>query len=79
MLDRINAGEFLTIDECMSFWIGLQQAHALFAMPHITKIIRKPRGVGCELKSLADSLTKIILKLEIMEGKDVMETNEGIC
>ena len=39
-------------------------------MPHKTKLPRKPKGVGTEIKSLACGDTGIILKLEIMEGKE---------
>ena len=39
-------------------------------MPHKTKIPRKPEGVGAEMKSLCFGTTGIMLKLDIMEGKD---------
>ena len=41
-------------------------------MPHVTKVARKPKGVGCELKSVADGKTCIMLRLEIQEGAEVM-------
>lgn len=41
--------------------------------PHKTKIVRKPEGMGAELKALAGGESGILLKLDIMEGK---ETNQ---
>ena len=38
----------------------------------MTRIERKPKGVGCELKDCANADTKAILQLEIQEGADVM-------
>ena len=37
---------------------------ALMEMPHVTRIDRKPKGVGCELKNSADADTQTILQLE---------------
>ena len=39
-------------------------------MSHKTKIPWKPEGVGAEMKSLCCGTTGIMLKLDIMEGKD---------
>ena len=38
------------------------------------KIIRKPRPVGNEFKNLCDGHTKIVLHLELYEGKEYMQT-----
>ena len=38
-------------------------------MPHVTKIIRKPQPVGSEMKSLCDSQSNIMLRLDLMEGR----------
>jgi hypothetical protein len=54
----------------MSAYEGLESFYCHFTLPHTTKIARKPKGIGCELKSIADSESGILLKLEIMEGKD---------
>ena len=43
-------------------------------MPHKTKIVHKPEGVGAEMKSLCCGVTGILLKLDIMEGKDHQAT-----
>ena len=58
------------VDECMSSWTGAEADYNAYGMPHKTKIARKPEGVGAELKALACGSTGILLKLEIMEGKD---------
>ena len=39
-------------------------------MPHKTKIARKPEGVEAEMKALACGKTGIILKLDVMEGRE---------
>ncbi len=41
--------------------------------PHVTKIARKPEGIGIELKALACGESGVILKLEVMEGKEDMQ------
>ena len=58
----------LVIDECMSAWKGSEKYECIFALPHKTKIMRKPQGIGAELKSLADGESGILLHLEFMEG-----------
>jgi Transposase IS4 len=66
----------LVIDECMSSWRGFDSFECIFALPHKTKIIRKPEGVGAELKSLCDGESGILLFLEFMEGKDAQALKE---
>ena len=39
-------------------------------MPHKTKISRKPEGVGAEIKSFCCGVTGIIMKLDIVEGRE---------
>ena len=63
-------GQHVVVDECMSSWTGCEATFNAYGMPHKTKIARKPEGVGAELKALACGSTGILLKLEIMEGKD---------
>ena len=50
-------------------------------MPHVTKIARKPKGVGAELKDAADSETNIIIRLELQEGAEHMAAKKftDIC
>ena len=45
-------------------------------LPHVTKIIRKPKGIGAELKALADGDTGCLIAVEIQEGKEQMATKE---
>ena len=47
-------------------------------VPHLTKIIRKPCGVGVESKDTADVSTGILLHLEIQEGAEQME-RKRVC
>jgi hypothetical protein len=59
----------LTIDEIMSAWLGLEAKWKAEGMPHLQKIMRKPQGVGAEMKALADGQTGIMMFIDIMEGK----------
>jgi len=42
----------------------------------LVKIIRKPVGIGAEIKNAACALTGVLLYLELQEGKDAMESKE---
>ena len=66
----------LVIDECMSAWKGAEKYECIFALPHKTKIMRKPQGIGAELKSLADGESGILVNLEFMEGRDAQALKE---
>ena len=48
----------------------------IFGLPHKTKIMRKPEGVGAEFKSLADCLSGCMLFIDIMEGMERNAVNE---
>ena len=54
----------------MSSWISRKQDRTADGIPHLTKIIQKPKGVGTEVKCVADGLVGIMLRLEICEGKE---------
>jgi len=70
MAESLEPGPQLCVDECMSSWKGMSSEIAgIFGVPHVTKIARKPEGVGTELKSIADGSTGALLRLDIMEGK----------
>ena len=58
------------VDEVMSAWKGQEGKYSAHGAPHVTKIARKPEGVGAELKAAADGETNIMLSLDIMEGKE---------
>ena len=56
-------------DESMFFFYGR-------GMPHLSFIARKPRALGCEAKSVADAVTRILFFIEIQEGKVPMSRLE---
>ena len=60
----------VVVDECMSSWTGSKAEYIAEGMPHKTKIVRKPEGVGAELKAMACGSTGILLKLDYIEGKE---------
>jgi hypothetical protein len=66
----VTPGRVLTVDEVMSMWLGLDGEYAVEGLPHVTKIQRKPRGIGAELKAAADGQSGIMLHLEMIEGKE---------
>ena len=39
-------------------------------MPAVMKIKQKPKSVGCEVKTLADVLSGMMINLEINKGKE---------
>eukprot|EP00731_Ephydatia_muelleri_P024414 Em0016g685a len=45
-------------------------------IPNLTKIIRKPEGVGVEYKVLADAFTGFMLHIEIQESKEDMANKD---
>ena len=57
---------------CRSARRGKDGNYCSDGMPHVTKIARKPKGVGAELKDAACAVTRVIIALEIQEGKDAM-------
>jgi hypothetical protein len=65
----IAPGAFLCIDELMSSWEGRELKYHAEGMPHVMKIARKPKGVGCEVKCIADCFSGIMMGLEIQQGK----------
>lgn len=68
----IRPGYKLTVDESMFSWYG-KGGYGNVGMPTVIKIKRKPKGVGCEVKNIADSTSNIMLRMEINEGKDLMK------
>lgn len=65
----LTPGTHLVVDEIMSAWNGKELKNAVEGMPQVSKIQRKPEGIGAEMKALCDSDTGIIMGLDIMEGK----------
>lgn len=67
-------GQFIVVDEMMSAWKGLSGEYRCDGAPHITKIKRKPEGIGTELKAASCGQSKITLQIEIMEGAEAMKS-----
>eukprot|EP00960_Hanusia_phi_P064213 765731-Hanusia_phi.AAC.1 len=71
-LRTINPGTELVIDEGIGKWMPSRQGEKT-ALPHPTKIARKPTGIGSEYKTLAECTYGIMLHLELpQEGKEAM-------
>ena len=84
LLDRFNehtkvvfaVGKWASIGESGFWWLGKDRQWHHDDMTHVTKIIRKPRIVMAELKSLCDALSGAMIAVELQEGKDAMKTKE---
>ena len=74
--DTVIAGSYICADELMSSWEGYEGKYHHRGMPHVTKIKRKPKGVGAEIKCAADCESGIMLKLEIQEGESMNKTKK---
>ncbi len=72
MQKAFSPGEFITVDELISFWLGKDGAYYQEGLCHVTKMKSKPRGVGLMMKAMADGATNIICSLELQEGKKVI-------
>ena len=69
--ESLDQGTEVVIDESMGKWIPFFE-NTPEGVPHLSKIIRKPQGIGVEYKNVADAQTGIMLFLEIQEGKEAM-------
>eukprot|EP00731_Ephydatia_muelleri_P017495 Em0010g593a len=78
-VQKIYPGWQLCIDESVSSWRGKDGNFCSDGMPHVTRIDRKPKEVGCEIKNCADADTKVMLQLEIQEGAEIMCTREYVA
>ena len=63
-------GKNLIVDEIMSAWVGLCALFTAFVIPHLTKIARKPQGVGAEIKAVACGDLGMLVGFDIQEGKE---------
>ena len=70
----MEQGTEVVIDESMGKWIPFFE-NTPEGVPHFSKIIRKPQGIGVKYKNVADAQTGIMLFLEIQEGKEAMAGN----
>lgn len=69
--DVFRPGYKLCADESMFAWYGRGNFDEN-GMPAVIKIKRKPKGIGCEAKTLADADSNIMIRIELNEGKDLM-------
>lgn len=65
-------GDVICIDESSCKWCGLGDWYEP-GLPHITKCSRKPWNLAMEYKDAMDAETQIMLRMVIMEGKQVMD------
>ena len=66
----------LCVDEKISAFRPRKGPYFSDAIPHLTKIVRKPEGVGTELRDCTDGSSRVTLSLEIQEGKLAMSGKE---
>ncbi|KAL5493397.1 hypothetical protein EMCRGX_G014573 [Ephydatia muelleri] len=75
--------DHLSVDPVVNAYTGITELKwgttlkGLTCFTRKTKIVRKPEGVGCELKSAADGMSGIILQLELMEGSEAQSKKPG--
>ncbi|KAJ3618142.1 hypothetical protein MTP99_006168 [Tenebrio molitor] len=74
--DIFTPGYKLTIDESMFAWYGKGLHNEKDGLPAVIKIKRKPKGIGCECKTLADVQSGVMIAIEINEGKTAMQQKE---
>ena len=66
----IHHGPFVWMSPCLH---DVEKMEIFVVMAcHVTKIARKPKGVGAELKDAANCETNIIIRLELQEGVERM-------
>jgi len=54
----------------------MENQFAADGMPGKVSIKRKPKGIGIEVKAIADASSNIIMNIEIQEGKELMKNKE---
>ena len=70
--NNVAPGTGVCIDESMGKWIPFF-SDTPEGIPHLTKLIRKPVGVGSEYKCMADAFSGIMLFLELQQCKESMK------
>ncbi|KAL5515784.1 hypothetical protein EMCRGX_G001003 [Ephydatia muelleri] len=68
----------ICVDESMCAWRRKDENYCSDGMPHVTKIERKPKGVEVELMVAACAETKVMIALEIQEGREAMASKEYV-
>ena len=74
----LSPGYKVVGDESMSSWRGKDSRYGDSGCPHVTKIIRKPKGVGMEVKNLADCDSGMLISIEIMAVKEELREREYV-
>jgi hypothetical protein len=75
--EMVDAGEDIVIDELMSLWKGVKRGtHQFGNPPAVVNMPSKPVDEGLLYRCAADALTRVILFLEVQEGKEDMELKE---
>ena len=74
----VEPGPYLTVDESISAWDGLEYKYSVKGCPGLTYIPRKPKSRGVELKACCDGQTNVMLFIEIQEGKARMAKKEPV-
>lgn len=72
---NFSPGFKLTVDESMFAWYG-KDSYYEDGMPAVMKIKRKPKGVGCEVKTICDSTSRIMIGMEINDGQEEMKNKK---
>ena len=70
----VNFSGLAVGDESMSQWAPRTSAYG--GLPTISFVKRKPRPLGTELKDVVDGVHRVLLFLEIQEGKEQMKTKK---
>lgn len=84
LVDQYNAhrqthfipGWLMTIDETMVAWRGMVGLLNEDKCPHRSWVPRKPEPLGVELKTVGDSISGVMMRIEICEGKEPMKAKE---
>ena len=59
-------------------WKGKDQRFGIDGCPHVTKIIRKPKGVDMKVKNMADCDSGFMVSMEVMAPKEEMKHREYV-
>ena len=72
---RVTPSWRLCVDEKTS-WYFPAKRFVDDAVPHLTKIVRKPKRSSMELKDVTCGQSRVCMRLELQKGKDAMATAE---
>lgn len=72
MYVAVTPGRDLTVDELVSQWHGIEAEFLANGVPHLTKVVSRPQGVGVTAKATADGATRVVPFTETVERKEDM-------